>query len=139
MYKAYYQTYANAVTAAAAEPLPLLNVFEPIVVVGELKSAVDCQFHYLEKADYRATCKKQKLSATGRDDEKGASRKEFVKIYHKYGYPLDKSLKGFEDQLESRKLRDRSAVSPVPPDPVRRFMKDRQDIMMATLPKCLPL
>ncbi len=36
-------------------------------------------------------------------------------------------MKGFKDRLEKHELRDRSAVSPVSPDLVRRFMKRHED------------
>jgi hypothetical protein len=58
IYEAYYQTYANAAAAAAAEPLPLSNVSEPIVIADEVEIAADYKLHYLARVDFLANMQK---------------------------------------------------------------------------------
>ncbi len=54
MYESYYQSYAYAASEAAKKPLPLSNVFEPIVIAGGLESVADYQLYCLAQADYLA-------------------------------------------------------------------------------------
>ena len=96
--------------------------FEPIVNAGELESVADYQLHYLAQSDFLADNEKLQRGLPRAPPTKEARAERNLQQFHKkYGHPLGYSVKGFEDRLEKRELRDQSAVSPVPPDLVRRL------------------
>ena len=112
-------------------PGPWPNVFEPIVKAGELESVADYQLHYLAQADFLADNEEmQCVQPRAPPTKEARAERNLQKFYRKCGHPLGQSVKSFEDRLEKQELRDRSAVSPVPPDLVRHFMRGHEDMQV---------